>query len=540
MTVTAASDNRLDRAILELDGSSLTIGDALDVARGRRTVRLADHAAEAVRACRELKMSLIAEEMPIYGVTTGFGDSAHRQVSPNKASKLQQNILRFMGVGTGPLAPAETVRVTMLLRANCLAKANSGVRVELVEHVLRLLNEDALPRIPERGSCGASGDLAPLSYVGRALAGDGLVDLRGETREASEVLQELGMEPFMLEAKEGLALTNGTSFMSAFACMAVGAARDLADLTDLLTSMASQALLGNRGHFNAFLFDQAKPHPGMVASASNIRGLLSESRLVLDSDDVVSTRLDGADFVELERRVQDKYSIRCAPHVNGVLRDLLAWVEEWVTIEINSSDDNPLFNVGGGRVESGGNFFGSQIGQAMDSLKVALANVCDLLDRQLELLVDEKFNNGLTPNLIPRFAPDHPEAGLHHGFKGMQLCCSAMTAEAIKLCNPATIHSRSTECHNQDKVSMGTIAARDARSIVELAENIAAIHLIASCQALELRGVDGCSPRTREAFELVRERVAFLDEDRYLDQDIARTVELIQSSRLSELVAAGA
>jgi histidine ammonia-lyase/phenylalanine ammonia-lyase len=540
VTVTAASDNRLDRAILELDGSSLTIGDALDVARGRRTVRLADHAAEAVRACRELKMSLIAEEMPIYGVTTGFGDSAHRQVSPNKASKLQQNILRFMGVGTGPLAPAETVRVTMLLRANCLAKANSGVRVELVEHVLRLLNEDALPRIPERGSCGASGDLAPLSYVGRALAGDGLVDLRGETREASEVLQELGMEPFMLEAKEGLALTNGTSFMSAFACMAVGAARDLADLTDLLTSMASQALLGNRGHFNAFLFDQAKPHPGMVASASNIRGLLSESRLVLDSDDVVSTRLDGADFVELERRVQDKYSIRCAPHVNGVLRDLLAWVEEWVTIEINSSDDNPLFNVGGGRVESGGNFFGSQIGQAMDSLKVALANVCDLLDRQLELLVDEKFNNGLTPNLIPRFAPDHPEAGLHHGFKGMQLCCSAMTAEAIKLCNPATIHSRSTECHNQDKVSMGTIAARDARSIVELAENIAAIHLIASCQALELRGVDGCSPRTREAFELVRERVAFLDEDRYLDQDIARTVELIQSGRLSELVAAGA
>jgi histidine ammonia-lyase/phenylalanine ammonia-lyase len=540
VTVTAASDNRLDRAILELDGSSLTIGDALDVARGRRTVRLADHAAEAVRACRELKMSLIAEEMPIYGVTTGFGDSAHRQVSPNKASKLQQNILRFMGVGTGPLAPAETVRVTMLLRANCLAKANSGVRVELVEHVLRLLNEDALPRIPERGSCGASGDLAPLSYVGRALAGDGLVDLRGETREASEVLQELGMEPFMLEAKEGLALTNGTSFMSAFACMAVGAARDLADLTDLLTSMASQALLGNRGHFNAFLFDQAKPHPGMVASASNIRGLLSESRLVLDSDDVVSTRLDGADFVELERRVQDKYSIRCAPHVNGVLRDLLAWVEEWVTIEINSSDDNPLFNVGGGRVESGGNFFGSQIGQAMDSLKVALANVCDLLDRQLELLVDEKFNNGLTPNLIPRFAPDHPEAGLHHGFKGMQLCCSAMTAEAIKLCNPATIHSRSTECHNQDKVSMGTIAARDARSIVELAENIAAIHLIASCQALELRGVDGCSPRTREAFELVRERVAFLDQDRYLDQDIARTVELIQSGRLSELVAAGA
>ena len=161
----------------------------------------------------------------------------------------------------------------------------------------------------------------------------------------------------------------------------------------------------------------------------------------------------------------------------------------------------------------------------MDSLKVAVANLCDLIDRQLELLVDEKFNAGLTPNLIPRFAPDHPEAGVHHGFKGMQLCCSAMTAEAMKLCNPATIHSRSTECHNQDKVSMGSIAARDARTIVEIAQNIAAVHLIASCQALELRGVDQASPRTVGAFRLVREQVAFLDRDRYLDVDIAATVD---------------
>jgi histidine ammonia-lyase/phenylalanine ammonia-lyase len=168
-------------------------------------------------------------------------------------------------------------------------------------------------------------------------------------------------------------------------------------------------------------------------------------------------------------------------------------------------------------------------------MKVALANVCDLLDRQLELVVDEKFNAGLTANLIPRFEPSHPEAGLHHGFKGMQLCCSAMTAEAMKLCNPATIHSRSTECHNQDKVSMGSIAARDARTIVELAQNIAAIHLIACCQALELRGVDRCSPRTRAAFELVRARVAFLDGDRYLDEDIAATVELISSGAFSDL-----
>src|SRR5205085_3797769 len=220
---TASAHEPATHKLIELDGASLTVDDALEVSRGGPTVRLSERAAEGVRASRGLKDDLIAREIPIYGVTTGFGDSAHRQISPAKAGKLQQNILRFMGVGTGPLAPPEVVRVTMLLRANCLAKGNSGVRVELIEHLLDLLNADVLPRVPERGSCGASGDLAPLSYVGRALAGDGVVDFNGETRDARRVLEELHLEPLLLEAKEGLALTNGTSFMSAFACMAVAA-----------------------------------------------------------------------------------------------------------------------------------------------------------------------------------------------------------------------------------------------------------------------------------------------------------------------------
>jgi histidine ammonia-lyase/phenylalanine ammonia-lyase len=537
MTVTAPlHETPATKTLLELDGASLTLEDALGVSRCSRTVRLSDRAVEAVRASRGLKDDLIAREIPIYGVTTGFGDSAHRQISPAKAGRLQQNILRFMGCGTGPAAPAEVARVTMLLRANCLSKGNSGVRVELIEHVLELLNHDVTPFIPERGSCGASGDLAPLSYVGRALAGDGRVSHRGVDRDAADVLAELGLEPFLLESKEGLALTNGTSFMSAFACLATAAAKELADLADLMTAMASEALLGNRGHFNAFLFDSAKPHPGMVTSARHIRELLADSRLAADSDELFAGGLGGAHFLELDRHVQDKYSIRCAPHIVGALRDVLAWVEEWVTIEINSSDDNPLFNVDGGRVESGGNFYGGHIGQAMDSLKVALANLCDVIDRQLELVVDEKFNRGLTANLIPRFEPTHPEAGLHHGFKGLQLCASAMTAEAMHLCAPTTIHSRSTEAHNQDKVSMGTIAARDARSIVELAQNIAAIHMMACCQALELRGIERCSPRTREAVERLRERVPFLDRDRYVDVDIAATVELIRDGAFSGLV----
>jgi histidine ammonia-lyase/phenylalanine ammonia-lyase len=419
----------------------------------------------------------------------------------------------------------------MLFRANCLAKGNSGVRLELVEMLLELLNHDVLPLIPERGSCGASGDLIPLSYVGRMLAGETEVLYEGEVREAADVLAELGMEPLALEAKEGLALTNGTSFMSAFAVLAVHDARELAFVADLCTAMASQALMGNRGHFNAFLFE-AKPHPGMIESAANIRALLDGSLLTHDAEEVVP--LDGAGFRELARSVQDKYSIRCAPHITGALRDTLDWVERWVNIEVNSSDDNPLFDPEAGRAQSGGNFYGSHITQAMDALKIALANLADLMDRQLELVVDEKFNAGLTPNLIPEFGPDHPEAGLHHGFKGMQIGCSALTAEALKLCNPASIHSRSTEAHNQDKVSMGTIAARDARSIVEILQNIAAIHLIAICQALELRGIEQASPKAREAFALVRSRVEFMRADRRFDRDIAAVVELIRSGELSQ------
>lgn len=526
---------------LDLDGGSLEIEDVVMLARGGRDAELTLSAevVEKIEATRRLKQELIDSEVPIYGVTTGFGDSANRQISASKTARLQQNMLRFLGCGTGELASPEVTRAAMLLRANCLAKGNSGVRRELVERLLFFLNNDILPLIPERGSCGASGDLVPLSYVGAALVGEEEVLYEGLVRESSEVLSELGLEPMALEAKEGLALTNGTSFMSAFAALAVWDAEELAFVSDLCTAMASEALLGNRGHFNAFIHEQ-KPHPGQVESACVIRELLEESRLSLDSEGIFAERgLGGREFLKLDRQVQDKYSIRCAPNVNGALRDTLAWVRRWVEVEINSSDDNPIFDTEGGRAQSGGNFYGSHITQAMDSLKIAVSNVCDLMDRQLELVVDEKFNAGLTANLTPFFDDDGPEAGLHHGFKGMQLCCSAMTAEAMKLSNPASVFSRSTEAHNQDKVSMGSIAARDARSVVELAQNVSAIHLLAVCQALDLRGAEGASPKTRAARDLVRTRVPFLDVDRRMEKDIEAAVELIRSGELQRVALAG-
>ena len=526
---------------MELDGGSLSIGDVVHVARrfGDTACVLSPEARKRIENSCGLKRELISREIPIYGVTTGFGDSANRQISPGRTARLQQNLLRFLGCGTGPIASPEVTRATMLLRANCLSRGHSGVRPELVERLLLYLNDDVLPLIPERGSCGASGDLVPLSYLGAALVGEGEALHEARVNDSGILLSELGLEAMVLEAKEGLALTNGTSFMNAFAALAVWDAKELAFVSDLCTAMTSEALLGNRGHFNAFIHEQ-KPHRGQVESARVIRELLEGSELSLDSEEIFAGgALGGEDFLKLERQVQDKYSVRCAPHVNGALRDTLDYVQRQVEIEINASDDNPLFDVESGRAQSGGNFYGSHTTQAMDGLKIAVANLCDLMDRQLELVVDEKFNAGLTANLVPFHDADGTEAGLHHGFKGMQLCCSAMTAEALKLSNPASVFSRSTEAHNQDKVSMGSIAARDARSIVELAQNVAAIHLLALCQGLDLRGVEGASPRIRAAHDLVRSRVPFLNADRRMDGDIEEAVDLIRSGELSRTVLAG-
>jgi histidine ammonia-lyase/phenylalanine ammonia-lyase len=521
---------------LELDGGSLGVGDVVRVARGEAECVLSAGAVKKMEASNRLKHALIGRGIPVYGVTTGFGDSANRQISQSRAAKLQQNQIRFLGNGVGPISPPEVTRATMLLRANCLAKGNSGVRPELVERLLFYLNNDVLPLIPERGSCGASGDLVPLSYLAAVLVGEEVVLHGGRSIDAADVPAEHGLEPMVLEAKEGLALTNGTSFMSAFAALAAWDAAELAFVADLCTAMTSEALLGNRGHFDAFLQEQ-KPHPGQVESARVIRDLLAGSGLSRDPEEVLSADgLGERGFVELGRRVQDRYSVRCAPHVVGVLRDTLGWVTRWVGVEINASDDNPLFDSDGGQVHSGGNFYGGHMAQAMDSLKIAVASVADLMDRQLELVVDEKYNNGLTPNLIPRFDPDGPEAGLHHGFKGMQLASSAMTAEALKLSNPASVHSRSTEAHNQDKVSMGSIAARDARDIVILTQNVAAIHLIALCQALDLRGSEGMSPKTKVVHDLVRSRVPFLDGDRRMEGDVKEIVDLVCSGELRDAV----
>ncbi|MFJ4183926.1 histidine ammonia-lyase [Kitasatospora sp. NPDC089509] len=516
-----------------LDGHGLAVEDIVSIARDPAgpLVTLAPEAADAIAASNALKHRLIDSGTPIYGVTSGFGDSSARQVSKRKTGLLQENLIRFLSSGVGPTARADVVRATMTIRANCLARGVSGVRPELVSALIDMLNADILPQIPERGSVGASGDLVPLSYLAGAVTGHGTVTHRGRSKPAAEALAECGLSPQVLEAKEGLALVNGTSFMSGFAVLALHDARELAFAADLCTALTSQVLLGNPAHFAPFLFE-AKPYQGMLDSAATIREILAAAPATEPG-----IRLSGdADFTELERGVQDRYSIRCAPHVTGVLRDTADWAHRLLSVEVNSANDNPLFDVATGTAGSGGNFYGGHVAQAMDALKTAVAGIGDLLDRQLALVVDEKFNNGLTPNLIPRVSPEEFEAGLFHGFKGMQITASSLAAEALKWTMPAASFSRSTEAHNQDKVSMGTIAARDARSVVELVQRIAAVHLIALCQAADLRGLDELSGPTRAAYDAVREVCAFLDSDRPMDTAIEQVAGLIHSGALRGVV----
>ena len=525
---------------LSLDGSSLTTRAVAAAARaGSPEVQLSDAARAQMEAALPLKWSLIEQGIPIYGVTTGFGDSCIRQIGADKAHELQRNLVLYHLNGTGPAAPAEVARATMMIRANSVSRGTSAIRPEVVNTLLEHLRADILPQIPERGSLGASGDLVPLCYVAASLIGEGEVTHKGESRPALDALLDEGIDPVILEPKEGLALINGTSYTAGWAVLALWDAREIAIMAELATAMTVEALLGNASAFHPFIH-QNKPHPGQVASAASLRALLDGSQLAISFEDILIRRevIGDRGYVQLaeSERIQDKYSVRCVPQIVGILRDTIEWADRWVETEINSSTDNPLFDSATGGLHLGGNFYAGHVGQSMDSLKTATANIADLLDRQLELVVDEKFNEGLPPNLIVNRDSDDPQAGLHHGFKGMQIAASAITAEALKQTMPSSVFSRSTEAHNQDKVSMGTIAARDARTVNGLVREVAAIHLLALCQAIDLRGAELASPAIRRVHAAIREVSPFVDRDRRLDRDVRAVVELIESGALRRAV----
>ena len=422
----------------------------------------------------------------IYGVTTGYGDNCTRIVPLDLVDELPIHLTRFHGCGMGEVLSIPQTRAVLAVRLASLCCGASGVTLELLEMLVTLIRHDIMPVIPSEGSVGASGDLTPLSYVAAVMIGEREVWYEGQRRPTAEIFQELNIQPYVLRPKEALAMMNGTAVMTGLATEAYCRAEYLVLLASRLTSMTSLALRGNPEHFDEFIF-AAKPHPGQAAVASYIRK-------------------DVANAPTNAERLQDRYSTRCAPHVIGVLADMLPTFKAMIETEINSANDNPLIDVREqGRVLHGGNFYGGHIAFVMDSMKNLVANIADLLDRQMATLVDPKFSNGLPPNLS---GVEGPRAAINHGLKAVQIGASAWTAEALKGTMPASVFSRSTESHNQDKVSMGTIAARDALRALQLTEQVATAQLFATTQALRLREREGILNHSHYSTDLQ----AFLDE----------------------------
>jgi histidine ammonia-lyase len=454
----------------------------------------------------------LRQEEPIYGVTTGFGDSCTVAIAPELVAELPRHLYTFHGCGLGKhFSPLET-RAIIAARLASLCKGFSGVSVELLEQLVRLLRHDILPVIPSEGSVGASGDLTPLSYLAAVLCGEGEVWRNDQVVAAGPVLAAAGIAPLTLRPKEALAIMNGTAVMTALACLAYSRAEYLCRLVTRITALASYALDGNAEHFDATLF-AAKPHPGQQKVAAWLRADLA-----------------GKTSGRNGKRLQDRYSIRCAPHVIGVLADALPWLRDYIENELNSANDNPIIDAENEQVLHGGHFYGGHIAFAMDSLKNAVANLADLLDRQMALMVDSRFSNGLPANLC---GVEGPRAAINHGLKALQIGVSAWTAEALKLTMPASVFSRSTECHNQDKVSMGTIAARDCLRVLELTEQVTAALLITVRQAAWWRGkIDPSLAQSVPLAEMVQALgadIAVVEEDRRLEPDLRLLLERIRA-----------
>lgn len=453
----------------------------------------------------------LRQEGYIYGVTTGYGDNCTRPVPLDLVNELPIHLSRFHGCGLGEiLSPAQT-RAVLAVRLASLCRGVSGVTWELLQMLEALLKHDILPIIPSEGSVGASGDLTPLSYIAAVIIGERDVWYKESRRPTAEVFQELGIKPYVLRPKEALALMNGTSVMTALAVEAYVRAEYLSRLATRITAMTSLALKGNPEHFDDFIF-AAKPYPGQRKIADLLRQ---------DLDKAPSQK----------ERLQDRYSTRCAPHIIGVLADMLPTFKAIIETEMNSANDNPLIDAENERVLHGGNFYGGHIAFAMDGMKNLVANLADLMDRQMATLVDPKFSHGLPANLSGILGP---RAAINHGLKAVQIGASAWTAEALKATMPASVFSRSTESHNQDKVSMGTIAARDALRVLQLTEQVAAAQLLAAAQGVRLREREGIIRPEHYATDIrlfmqrMKDIIPFVEEDMPLEFSLRNMVSLIQ------------
>jgi histidine ammonia-lyase len=494
-------------------GEQLGLDDLVAIAAGA-PVNLSPASYERMRASRAVVDEAVASGRIVYGVTTGFGSLADVHLSPEDATALQHALLRSHAVAVGDELSEPEVRAMLALRAHVLALGHSGVRVEVTERFVGLLDKGIMPVVPEQGSLGASGDLAPLAHLAIAVTGEGLVRFEGEVMPAATALGKAGIAPLELRAKEGLALINGTQGMTAIGALAAARARRLAKTVDIAAALTIEAILGTDRAYDPRVVG-LRPHRGQQAAARNMTRLLAGSGIL-------------ASHRHSHHLVQDAYSVRCAPQVHGAFRDVLANTIATLEIEFASVSDNPIVLFDDGEVLSCGNFHGQPVGHACDSLAAAAVGLASISERRLYRLLDPKTSNGLPPFLVGN-------AGVNSGFMVCQYTAASLVSESKSLAHPATIDSITSSAGQEDHVSMGMIAARHARGCVANAEAVVAMELLASAQGCDLRAPLRPGTGTAAALRCVRRHVRTLEEDRALKPDVDAIIALV---RAGELVAA--
>jgi histidine ammonia-lyase len=500
--------------MLELNGQRLSLAEITTVALGSEHVALSSAARERVERSRRVVENIVDEGRTVYGVNTGFGRLSDVRIEPSELRALQLNLVRSHSCGVGSPLSIPVARAMLLLRANVLALGYSGCRAIVIEKLIELLERGVTPVIPEKGSVGASGDLAPLAHLALTVIGEGEAFYQNERMPSADALQRAGIEPLQLEAKEGIALLNGTQAMGAVGGLALHRAERVTRLADVAGAMTLEALKGTPVAFDERIH-RARPHHGQIEVAAHLRTLLQDSQI-------------RQSHLENDPRVQDAYSLRCMPQVHGTVRGALRHAREIVEIESGSATDNPLVFAETGEVFSGGNFHGAPLALAFDYAAMALTDLMSITERRIDRLVNPDANEDLPP-----FLTSHP--GAASGFMMLQIVAASLLSEAKVLAHPASIDNVPTDGGKEDHVSMGMTAATKLRSIVELTETIVAIELIAAAEGLEYRAPLQPGRGVKQAYEIVRRDVPRLTNDRAMSGEIQRVASAIRDREFDSL-----
>lgn len=466
-------------------------------------------------------LSYFEKKTPIYGVTTGFGDSCHRSVKTEDSEELQDNLVSYLMMGTGKNLSQEVAASMLLFRIVSLSRGFSGVSMNLLSKMKELYNKKIYPVIPREGSLGASGDLIPLAYLANNVRGQGQVYFQNEICDLEDLVAKGVYTPHKFRPKEGLALVNGTTSMTALSYQNYQLAKYINELSILATGWLCLTIQGREEAFGSLVNNQAKSFSGQGFAAEKVREILAK-----EDYKAVSYNQIGQNGAHTTHLVQDPYSLRCAPQVIGPVHDTLTMIGQWLETEVNGVSDNPLFDQET-NLANGGNFYGGYLAHSMDYLKICNANLADLMDRQLTLLISEKTNRGLTPNLANWENLSDDKRHLRHGLKAVHQNVSAVTSDIMAKATPNSIFSRSSESHNQDKVSLGMTAAVQCQEQLEQMVSIMSCYLCCLAQAIDLRKIELKGEVSRHYYQLIRSQIKFVEKDIRLDLSIAKLREVL-------------